>query len=76
MTETTYAYWIHTKSGCLYAIRPEDDAVTGCCGPVNYYHATRDGLPDYHYDDQPGDAAWVRDNDVDFSLYEGDLPHG
>lgn len=75
MPERTYAFWLHNKSGCLYAIRQEDGVVTGCCGPVNFIHADRSRLEDYHYEDTLEDAFWVQDNEAGFSLYEGELPH-
>lgn len=70
MTSTTrYEYWQHGHSGEVWAVRLSPlGRLTGTCGPLHYTeHGRPELLPDYHYDDDDDETAWIRQHDREFT---------
>ena len=65
-----YQFWSHNTSGETYAIRIENQEVTGCIGPLHHTEVIASDLPSFEYDDEDSllDAQWVRDDVEQFKV--------
>jgi hypothetical protein len=60
----TYDYWVHKNSGGLYAIRMQNQRVTGTCGPLELDTVTaREDPSGLSY----RDASWIEEHREEFS---------
>lgn len=57
--EPTYQFWQHVESGGIYAVRLEQGALTGICGPLDRDEVRRETLSAFDYDDRRDDVAWA-----------------
>ncbi len=49
-----YQFWLHAPTEDVYAVRLDDQDVTGICGPLDEAERLPDLLPDFPYDDDDG----------------------
>jgi hypothetical protein len=59
----TYQFWQHMKSREIYAVRLEQGALTGICGPLHPNEVRPENLPAFDYNDQRDDVAWAQEHD-------------
>ena len=58
--ECKYELWEHGQSGEVFAVRLNRvGRITGCRGPLFSNEMRTSRLPEYRYDDDPGDLAWI-----------------
>jgi hypothetical protein len=67
---TAYQHWRHGTSGATYAVRLEEERVTGFFGPIVADDLHHDDLPLYPYDAAEEVLAWVKEHTADFFLVE------
>jgi hypothetical protein len=61
--EPTYQFWQHVASSDIYAVRLEQGAPAGICGPLDRAEVRRENLPAFDYDDQRDDVAWAQEQE-------------
>ena len=68
---TVHQVWQHTKSNEIWAVRIEQDTLTGVFGPIGVTPSA-DVLPELPYEEHPDDMEWVIRSLEDFRVL--DLP--
>jgi hypothetical protein len=55
-----YEFWAHGQSGEVFAVRLNvKGSITGCRGPLLSNEMRTARLPEYRYDEDPRDLAWI-----------------
>lgn len=68
-----YEYWAH-RGGEKYLIRLDDtDGITGVCGPLPQTNIPTANRPNYNYDSQPLQTAWIWKHTTEFHRVELDV---
>lgn len=62
----TYEFHIFLPRCETYAIRFAGSEITGVCGPLEYDEVLFTALPNFPYERQLDDIAWVKSNFNDF----------
>jgi hypothetical protein len=59
-----YEYWVHKRSGTIYAVRVKAGAVTGACGPLDLDTAmARENPSGLEY----REATWMEEHREEFA---------
>lgn len=67
---TTSPYRRHRTSGATYAVRLENEQVTGCFGPIVADDLHGDDLPLHLHDAEEEALTWMKEDAADFFLAE------
>ena len=61
----TYEYWVHKRSGGIYAVRLNEGRVTGTCGPLALDSVTGQENPSGL---EFREAAWIEERREEYCL--------
>ncbi len=71
MYPTIHQVWRHSKTNEIWAVRIEQNMLTGVFGPIAVTPSA-DVLPELPYEEHPDDMEWILRSVEDFSVI--DLP--
>ena len=66
---TVHQVWQHSKTNEIWAVRLEQDTLTGVFGPIACVPSA-EILPDLPYEEHPDDMEWVIRSVENFKLVE------